>query len=179
MLSEQLRVKEFISYPGCPLLVAYINSKANYEDSVIISQEVNDLGLFEHFSYLNYPVPMYVLTLKTGTVLSRKDAWFRPIDEGTVMYEGSSKSLVRYARVSMHSKVVRVGDKIDGQKFTISEIRVKNDMPKLKCNITGKIFYPHILVACSSIHNRGTLGQIYEGSTHQSLIRLSSSVIVQ
>jgi DNA-directed RNA polymerase beta subunit len=83
--------------------------------------------------------------------------------------------LVRFANVSMHSKLIRVGDKIatqHGQKFTVSEIRPKTDMPKLVCNTTNEEFYPQILVACSSIHNRDTLGQIYEGWAAMSVIKV-------
>jgi hypothetical protein len=72
VVTTELKSREFISYTGCSLSVAYINSKTNYEDSVILSEEVNGLGLFEHFSYLNHPVPTHVRTLKPGTRLGRK-----------------------------------------------------------------------------------------------------------
>ncbi|KAJ3220938.1 hypothetical protein HK099_003897 [Clydaea vesicula] len=164
-LIEAMPNRQYISIPGVPLLVVFANMKGNYEDSVIINKSINDLGLFAHASLVHHPVPDRVPVLKAGYKLTEKDKWFRPHANATVVKEGLSRSKARYVTVRMESSVIDIGDKLGtwhGQKFTVSSILSDDEMPTFICCRTNERIIPHIIVAATSVHNRGTLGQIYE-----------------
>ncbi|KAJ3318126.1 hypothetical protein HDV06_000806 [Boothiomyces sp. JEL0866] len=153
-----------LSFPGHHLLVAFINSKDNYEDSVILSQKVNDWETFAHEGYIAHPIPDSVTSVKKGQVLER-ESWIRPIGSITVLSKGINKNKTSYFIGKIVTKHLMVGDKLatqHGQKFTISKILPEDQMPLCRDTRTGETFKPHIVVASSSIHNRGTVGQIYE-----------------
>lgn len=162
---DEIGTEPPMTMPGFPLLVAYINMKDNYEDSVIINKKINDLGVFAHTGYVAHPLPMRAIGVKVGAKLTVRDQWFRPSEEGTIVAKGESRSKTSYAVVKMASQSLNVGDKIathHGQKFTICKVLDEEDMPTCFDTKTGAFFKPHIVVASSSVHNRGTVGQIYE-----------------
>lgn len=162
-----------VDIPGVELLTLFCNSRGNYEDSVIVSQYVNDRGIFAHTSLINHPVPVGVDRLRAGDVIGSETKWWRPAQDAVVIKEGFSKNKTRYVCARMTSNGINVGDKIGtqhGQKFTVSEVRPIDQMPTCFDSKTGKTFKPHIIVASSSIHNRITLGQLYEAYTAMSVI---------
>ncbi|CAM9705573.1 unnamed protein product [Discosporangium mesarthrocarpum] len=74
------------------------------------------------------------------------------------------KDSKRYVSALLDEMSPSVGDKWatpHGQKFVISCIMPENDMPSCTCNTTGAVFKPHVIL--SSIFNRTTFGQLYEG----------------
>jgi DNA-directed RNA polymerase beta subunit len=160
-------VPDIVSIPGCPLLTVFMNCLGNYEDSLIISQDIIDMKLFEHVGYLNHPVPMYEKKLVPGSIITCDTSWYRPCDDGLVIREGCSSTAPRYVSLKLYNTGPRVGDKMatqHGQKFIVSEIRQRYQMPIMRCNKTGKSFRPHVIMACSSVHNRGTYSQVVEAS---------------
>lgn len=164
-LIDSMTDTRFISLPGVSLLVAFVNAKENYEDSLIASKSVNDMHLFKHVGIIHHPVKDGTDKMEPGYVIGEKDKWFRPHSKATVIREGVSSKMSRYVTASMEDNQVHEGNKFatwHGQKFTVGEIRDHNDMPTFICTRTGKPFIPHMIIASSSVHNRGTLGQIYE-----------------
>jgi hypothetical protein len=165
VLCKSLDTTPHLNVPGFPLLTLYANMKDNYEDSIIVSSEVNRLKVFSHRSIVYHPVPYQVPFPRTGAMLNNQVSWWRPYDEGRVIAHGVSKTKMRYVVCEMKCDDLRVGDKVatqHGQKFTISSIRDPEDMPLCVDTNTEREFRPHVVMASSSVHNRVTPGQIYE-----------------
>ncbi|CAH0474931.1 unnamed protein product [Peronospora belbahrii] len=164
-LIDTLTDTRFISVPGVSLLVVFANMRMNYEDSLIVSQHVNDEKLFRHFGVIHHPVKDGVPTMKRGDIITEKDDWFRPYANAKVLREGVSSKMSRYVTAEMSDDRLHEGDKLatwHGQKFTVSEIIPEERMPIFTCTATRKKLRPHMIVASSSVHNRGTIGQIFE-----------------
>ena len=164
-IASEIEDSTAMSIPGFPLLVAYINMRGNYEDSIIVSSRVADLGVFDHDGYVSHPLPSFSANVRPGSRVGEGTDWFRPADQGQVLLLGESQTKSRFATVKMKQCKLRVGDKIatqHGQKFTISQILSEDELPTCIDTQTGVEFKPHVVVAASSVHNRGTLGQIYE-----------------
>lgn len=165
---------QHIDIPGVELLTLFCNSKHNYEDSVILSDYVNKYELFAHVSMINHPVPNGIKRMNAGDKITPEDKWWRPAQNATVIKEGFSKTKTRYVSAMMESSYVNVGDKIGtqhGQKFTVSEILPHDKMPLCIDTKSGRKFRPHIIVASSSVHNRITLGQIFEAHIAMDVIQ--------
>ncbi|KAJ2993334.1 hypothetical protein HDV02_002482 [Globomyces sp. JEL0801] len=152
--------------PGVPLLVVYANMDYNYEDAVVIHERVNKNKWFAHEGFLYHPLPQDVESpLTNSTTNNTKDTWWRPYDQGKTILSTFTKTKSRTVLSYLESDRLHVGDKLatmHGQKFTVSKILTEDEMIKCRCNKTGEIFTPDIIIASSSIHNRGTLGQLYE-----------------
>jgi hypothetical protein len=153
-----------MSFPGHHLLVAFINCKDNYEDAVVVSSALNRMKVFSHTGYVSHPVPPKAGDIKIGQKV-KNEHWWRPVGEGKVLRKGVSSNKTSYIVASLESDVLMVGDKIatqHGQKFTISKIVAEEEMITCYDTKTGRSFRPHIVVSSSSVHNRGTIGQVYE-----------------
>ncbi|KAJ3219738.1 hypothetical protein HK099_004578 [Clydaea vesicula] len=164
-ICNDLKDCQSVSIPGFPLLVAFINMRMNYEDSVIISSKINKLKVFSHNGYVCHPYPKSAKDVAVGSTIGPNVEWWRPGHSGVVIGKGHSSSKTAYCIAEMKSKVLEIGDKIatwHGQKFVISQILDEDELPTCIDVKSGKKFKPHIIVASSSIHNRGTIGQIYE-----------------
>jgi|SRR5882724_1109613 len=156
----------YFDVPGIDLIVLFANFKDTYEDSVILSSLVNEEEVFATISTVAHPVPSRAKGVRVGSTLNPATyEWWRPADEGTVLQVKYGSTKERYVIAEMHSKGVRVGDKIatqHGQKQTVSRVIEHELMPTCVDTASGLTFRPHIVMASSSIHNRLTPGQIYE-----------------
>ena len=162
---EQLPSDRPISVPGVPLLVVFCNMRYNYEDGVVISKHANELGLFKTRSIVYHPVSEGTAAMRPGDKITAAHTWFRPHCDATVLRQGVSVRLARYVAAEMHSDSLQLGDKLatsHGQKLIVSRIADESDLPVFTCTRTGARVKPHIVVAASSVHNRGTVGQLYE-----------------
>ena len=77
----------------------------------------------------------------------------------------------------MTTSSVRPGDKFatwHGQKQTVSKIVDAEDMPLCRDTRTGKEFRPQVIMAATTVHNRGTPGQIYEARAGTRYIDVTS-----
>ena len=162
---EQLPADRPLSVPGIPLLVVFANMRHNYEDGIVVSKRVNVDGLFPTRSIVYHPVSEGTATMRPGSKITASDTWFRPHCDATVLREGVSKRLSRYVAAEMHSNALQLGDKLatwHGQKFTVTRLVDDSELPLFTCTQTGRRIRPHVVAAASSIHNRGTVGQLYE-----------------
>lgn len=156
---------KLLNIPGVPLVVVFANMQHNYEDAVIINKSVNDRALFAHRGVIYHNVPMNEAELAAGSTVGEGHNWWRPAGSWTVIAERISKNKLRHVVASIKSTCLEVGDKIStihGQKFTVSQVLTSDEMPTFTCNTTGRRVIADMIVASSSIHNRGTVGQVYE-----------------
>jgi len=152
--------------PGVPLTVLFANFMETYEDSVVLSSEVNRMRLFATTGLIYHPVPVGEKPLCVGDLISQSThPWWRPADTGTILREGFSKHHDRLAVATMEFDSIRIGDKVatvHGQKQTVSTIIDRSRMPLCTDVVTGQKFKPHIIMASSSVHNHMTVEQVYE-----------------
>ncbi|KAJ3021558.1 UNVERIFIED_CONTAM: hypothetical protein HDU68_009576 [Siphonaria sp. JEL0065] len=151
--------------PGFPLLTVYCNLPDNYEDAIIVSSELNDLGIFSHEGFVYHPIDRKTKVPELGKRIGEEYTWFRPCDEAIAISYAHTASNDRALLAELRGPNLRVGDKLatwHGQKFTISRIIPRKDMPWCLCNVTGKRFQAHIIMARSSVDNRVTPGQLWE-----------------
>lgn len=150
--------------PGRNMIVLFANFSYTYEDSVIVSSEA--AAKFACRGQIIHPMPPEVKAIPPGTVINSKThKWWRSGDEGIAISQGFSKTKGGQIVARVNSEGLRVGDKIatqHGQKQTVSKVLDPDDMPTCYDRDRNKSFKPDMIVASSSIHNRGTPGQIYE-----------------
>ncbi|KAJ3083784.1 hypothetical protein HDU99_006287 [Rhizoclosmatium hyalinum] len=151
--------------PGFPLMTVYCNLPDNYEDAIIISSELNERGIFSHEGFVYHPIDRKTKVPELGKKITDEYTWFRPCDEAIAISYAHTASNDRALLAELRGPNLRVGDKLatwHGQKFTISRIIPRKDMPWCRCNVTKKEFQPHVIMARSSVDNRVTPGQIWE-----------------
>ena len=61
--------------PGVPLICLYVDNRYNYEDSVIVSDEINDRGWMSMTITMNHPLPSRVQVPELGSTVTPKMAW--------------------------------------------------------------------------------------------------------
>ncbi|KAH9806640.1 hypothetical protein DFH28DRAFT_920604 [Melampsora americana] len=167
---EKIKDNPYMSIPGVPMLVVFCNMTHNYEDALIMEEGFSKSDHLKHRGVIYHQIPIGTKRLKRGDIISNKPGpnqqhWWRPSDDGIVVYEGMGKTKVRYVCANMESSGARIGDKFGtphGQKFVLSQILSRDKMPSFQCRKTGTVFKPHVIIASSSIHKRGTMGQLYE-----------------
>ncbi|CAI5954704.1 unnamed protein product [Closterium sp. NIES-64] len=163
-LISELDPSTGLSFPGISLMALFHNEPCNYEDGVIVSDQINAQGLMAHEGVIFHPMPHDAGDL-VGTSIGPDTEWWRPADSGHVYAQSYSSQRMRYVAVRMQCNDLRIGDKLatwHGQKFTICEIRPHEQMPLCTCQRTGSVFRPQIIIASSSVHDRLTLGQVFE-----------------
>lgn len=174
---SRIKDTEVIDFPGVNVICLYTNLPGNYEDSVIVSRGASTK--LAHEGYVIHPVPPGVETLKEGQTIETSTTWWRPSVPGTVVGEGVSRAKRRYVRASIGPHPVTVGDKLatwHGQKFTVSSVVPNSQMPLCTDCRSGRMFRPDVLIACASVHNRATIGQVVESCVTLDLILQNSAV---
>lgn len=151
--------------PGINLIVLFANDRRCYEDSVVISQEVNDLGLADYAGTIRHPLPEDVPIPEVNDIIEPETSWYRIGTPGVV--EDIEITMDRGTTLVLRLEVegLRIGDKMatsHGQKQTISCMSPREEMPLCTDVSTGATFRPHVIMAAVSVHNRETVGQIYE-----------------
>ena len=86
VLCNELSDSSAMSIPGLPLLIAYINLKDNYEDSVIVSGKSRP----QTGRYVQHPLPSRCPVVQVGDQLGDRYFWFRPADNAKVVAEGEA-----------------------------------------------------------------------------------------
>ena len=164
--------------PGINVIVAYINSKYTYEDSVIVSDALQNSGVAATIGEVVHPIPSDVANPMIGSTLSTSThLWWRPCENGYAKKVGMNKANMRYVVAAVNGVGLCPGDKVattHGQKQTVSKVVKAEWMPLCTDVRTGKSFRPHILVAASSVHNRATLGQILEARAGAAAVDVST-----
>ncbi|KAI8609734.1 hypothetical protein BC830DRAFT_1070609, partial [Chytriomyces sp. MP71] len=163
--------------PGVPLTVLFANMDYNYEDAVIMSTEVNSLRLFARESYVYHPVGFKHELPELGKTVPESATWWRPYDPSVPVGHAYTTTGDRAVLAEIVTDDIAIGDKVatqHGQKFTVSKILTKSEMPHCICNTTGERIYPHIIIASSSCTNRVTPGQIWEAWVGRSAVGAST-----
>lgn len=151
--------------PGVNLIVLFANDRRCYEDSVVISQEVNNKEVAHFAGFIRHPVPDNEVPPRVGDVIEPETAWYRIGSRGIVKEVEITADKGVVVTLDLGTEGLRVGDKLathHGQKQTISAILPAEEMPLCKDIRSGKTFRPHLIMAAVSVHNRETIGQIYE-----------------
>ena len=149
--------------PGANLLVVFANLCDNYEDSVVVSDEVNRLHIFDHRSMLVHQCPSNV-SINSGSKVGPHLEWWRPTVAGTVS-SSTIRGGVPTLSVLTETQGIEVGDKLatsNGQKIVVSSIIPHGNMMTLRDTATGNVFKPHIIISCTSVIHRSTASQVYE-----------------
>src|SRR5882724_4054509 len=158
------RVSPNFDIPGQNIVVLFANFIYTYEASVIVSSEAAKKSSCK--GQLVHSLPSDVRTVVPGTVLNKHThRWWRSGDQGVVVSEGYSRTKGGYIIARIDSPGLRVGDKVatcHGQKQTVSQIVDIDRMPLCYDKHRDRSFRPGMIIAASSIHNRGTPGQLYE-----------------
>lgn len=160
--------------PGIDLIVAFINLRGTYEDSVIVSSEIETLESAKATGSVNHPVPNFERRDLTGaTITGESHRWWRPSRPGHGVQTGYTNTRDPYVKASISQSGLVPGDKIatsHGQKQTVSAVLSRDQMPTCYDVKRNKTFKPHIIMASSSVSNRMTAGQIYEARAGASVV---------
>jgi hypothetical protein len=122
-------------------------------------------------------VPPDFVNIKNGDKIGPKTSWWRLHEEFTIIEKVTTKSKSVCVVAKCDDVPLRVGDKLGtlhGQKFVVSRIVEEDEMPLCTDTTTGLQFVPHIVMSCSSVTNRLTMGQLYESFVSADLYDVAS-----
>ncbi|KAI5283453.1 hypothetical protein KEM54_002121, partial [Ascosphaera aggregata] len=154
-----------IAFPNTTINMLFANDRRCYENSVVLSQEVNDLHLADYVGSIRHSLPERERIPKIGDCIPPETEWYRIASTGTVTGIDVTPDRGVILTLSLQREGLRVGDKLatpHGQKQTIAAILPKSEMPLCRDPLSGKTFRPHVIMAAISMHNRETIGQLFE-----------------
>ena len=151
--------------PGCSIIVAYANLADTFEDSVVMSRRLRDLGCFSRM--VEYPIPIsQEARVEEGDKIHRSThLWWKCESGGVVSRVRQSADASHLVVTVRYMESLSTGDKVStlhGQK-AVCVLWPPEDMPWVE-DSRGEVVQIDMVVSTTSLTKRGTVGQASESS---------------